>query len=58
MRGAGLKGMDRLVVPYAQTSFNIMLAGAIIGAVIGVVIRHRISQKQSQARSNHSNRTG
>jgi amino acid transporter len=47
LRGANLGGIDRLLVPVAQTSFNAMVAGAIVGAAVGSVIgylklgRHR-----------------
>jgi hypothetical protein len=37
-RGATLNGMDQLLVPLAQQSFNITLIGAIIGAIAGIVI--------------------
>ena len=43
-RGATLKGVDQLVVPLAQKSFNIMMTGLVIGAaaglVIGIIIDH------------------
>ena len=51
-RGAGLGGLDQVLVPYAQNSFNIVLVGAIIGAVIGVFVGHNISQ--NKAKSNDS----
>ena len=38
LRGANLEGIDRLLVPVARTSFNTMVAGAIIGAAMGVAI--------------------
>jgi uncharacterized membrane-anchored protein YhcB (DUF1043 family) len=37
-RGANLQGLDRLLVPTAQASFNMMVVGAIIGVVVGVVL--------------------
>lgn len=35
-RGANLQGMDELLVPAAQSSFNLMIVVAIVGAAIGV----------------------
>jgi hypothetical protein len=37
-RGANLQGLDQLLVPTAQASFNILVVGAIIGAVLGLVL--------------------
>ena len=36
MRGANLKGLDQILVPLAEKSFNVMMAGVIIGAVLGL----------------------
>ena len=44
-RGANLKGMDQLLIPLAQQSFNTMLIGAIIGAVSGSVIGYFIGKR-------------
>lgn len=44
-RGASLKGLDKLLVPLAQQSFNIMLIGAIIGSIVGVVIGYFVGKK-------------
>ena len=40
-RGSDLTGLDQLMVPAAQTSFNYMLVGAIVGAVIGYLISRK-----------------
>jgi len=37
-RGGDLKGLDELLIPTAQASFNQMLILAIVGAVAGVVV--------------------
>jgi len=37
-RGATLQGLDQILIPTAQKSFNYMLVGAIIGGVVGFVI--------------------
>jgi hypothetical protein len=36
-RGSNLSGLDVLLVSTAQTSFNYMLAGAVLGAACGAV---------------------
>ena len=36
-RGANLKGVDQVLIPLAQSSFNNMVAAAVIGALIGIV---------------------
>jgi hypothetical protein len=36
-RGANLKGVDQVLIPMAQSSFNNMVAIAVIGTVIGIV---------------------
>ncbi len=36
-RGANLKGVDQVLIPMAQSSFNNMVAIAVVGAVIGIV---------------------
>lgn len=48
-RGANLQGLDRLLVPTAEASFNILLVGAIIGAVVGVVLGYVISGRRTTA---------
>ena len=34
-RGSNLSGIDQILVPTAQSSFNVMLIGALIGAAVG-----------------------
>jgi len=36
-RGTNLHGLDQLLVGYARTSFNYLIAGTIAGAVIGLI---------------------
>lgn len=36
-RGANLEGLDEMLVPLAQTSFNYMLVGGVVGALVGLV---------------------
>jgi hypothetical protein len=44
-RGANLQGMDTLLVPAAQTSFNYVLVGSIIGGVIGHFATKLVAKK-------------
>jgi hypothetical protein len=39
-RGGNLQGLDQMLLPMAQSSFNHVLAGALLGALAGVVIGH------------------
>ena len=45
IRGANLKGMDQVLIPLAQSSFNNMLTIAFVGAVIGIVAGILLSKK-------------
>jgi hypothetical protein len=44
-RGANLKGMDQMLMPLAQSSFNNMLVAAVIGAVIGIVVGYMMAKR-------------
>ena len=44
-RGANLKGVEQMLIPMAQTSFNNMMVAAVIGAAIGLVIGLLFSRK-------------
>ena len=46
-RGTTLKGMDQMLIPLAQRSFNITLIGAIIGAVAGIVIGYFVGRRKT-----------
>ena len=37
-RGASLRGLDQLLLPLAQQSFNYLLVGAIVGAAFGATV--------------------
>lgn len=45
-RGSNLKGLDHLLVSTAETSFNYLLAGAILGALIGIAVGYFIFKKK------------
>ncbi|WP_298139440.1 hypothetical protein [Acidiferrobacter sp.] len=44
-RGSDLHGLNRLLVPLAQRSFNEVLAGLILGAVLGTVVGALINRR-------------
>ena len=46
-RGGNLRGLDQLLVPTAEASFNIMVVGAILGAVAGAIIGRLTTAKRS-----------
>lgn len=45
-RGANFAGMDQMLIPLAQKSFNIMVGVAIVGAIVGALIGQYISKKK------------
>ncbi|MDI6794205.1 MAG: hypothetical protein QME81_15310 [bacterium] len=47
LRGSSLTGMDAILKPIAQQSFNIMMAGSIIGALTGSAIAYFILRSRS-----------
>lgn len=47
-RGSNLSGFDSLLVSTAQTSFNYMLAGAVVGAVCGFLVGQMTSRRVPQ----------
>ena len=44
-RGANLKGVDQILIPLAQSSFNNMMAIALIGALIGIAVGFLVSRR-------------
>jgi hypothetical protein len=44
-RGANLKGVEQVLIPIAQSSFNHMMTIAIIGASIGITLGLLLSRK-------------
>ena len=47
-RGANLRGLDQLLLGYAHTSFNYLIAGMILGAIVGIIAAFVISSQKSQ----------
>ena len=46
-RGANLRGLDQLLLGYARTSFNYVLAGLVLGAVIGLIAAFAIEKTRN-----------
>jgi hypothetical protein len=46
LRGFNLKGLDQLLIPLAQKSFNMMVTGVIIGAIIGACIGYFVKARK------------
>jgi hypothetical protein len=46
-RGTNLQGLDQLLVGYARTSFNYLIAGIVVGAVVGWIAAIVISNQKS-----------
>ena len=46
-RGANLRGLDQLLLGYARTSFNYLIAGMIVGAVVGLIAAFAVSRQKS-----------
>lgn len=46
-RGSALAGMNQLLIPTAQESFNVMLLGAILGAAAGAGVSRLWAQGRS-----------
>ena len=46
-RGANLRGLDQLLLGYAHTSFNYLIAGMILGAIVGMIAAFVISSQKS-----------
>ncbi len=45
-QGTNLQGLDQILVPMAQRSFNYVLVGAVLGVLAGIVIGHLAASKQ------------
>lgn len=45
-RGSNFAGMDQMLVPLAQSSFNIMFGVAVVGAIVGALIGQYLSKKK------------
>ena len=46
-RGANLRGFDQLLLGYARTSFNYLLAGLVLGAIVGLIAAFAIEKASS-----------
>jgi small basic protein len=45
-RGGNLRGLDQLLLGYARTSFNYLIAGIVVGAVIGLIAAFTIEKSR------------
>ena len=48
-RGANLRGLDQLLLGYARTSFNYLIAGILVGAIIGVIAGLALEKSKGSA---------
>jgi small basic protein len=46
-RGDNLRGLDQLLLGYARTSFNYLIAGRVIGTIIGLIAAFVIPSRKS-----------
>lgn len=46
-RGANLQGLDQLLLGYARTSFNYLIAGMVLGAIVGLIAAFVIPPRKS-----------
>ena len=46
-RGANLRGLDQLLLGYARTSFNYLIAGMVIGTIVGLIAAFVIPSQES-----------
>ena len=53
-RGANLRGLDQLLLGYARTSFNYLLAGLVVGAVVGLIAAFTIQKSTATNRPTDS----
>lgn len=45
-RGASLSGLDQVLVPIAQSSFNYLLVGLVAGLLVGLVLGHYLTSRR------------
>jgi hypothetical protein len=49
-RGANLRGLDQLLLGYARSSFNYVVAGVVLGAIVGLIASIAIERSQTSNR--------
>ena len=49
-RGANLRGLDQLLLGYARSSFNYVVAGIVLGAIVGLIASIAIERSQTSNR--------
>jgi small basic protein len=46
-RGSNLRGLDQLLLGYARSSFNYLVAGIIVGTLIGLIAAVALEKSQA-----------
>jgi small basic protein len=46
-RGSNLRGLDQLLLGYARSSFNYLVAGIIVGTLIGLIAAVALDKSQA-----------
>ena len=46
-RGSNLRGLDQLLLGYARSSFNYVVAGVVLGALIGLIAALALEKSQA-----------
>ena len=46
-RGTNLRGLDQLLLGYARSSFNYVVAGVVLGALIGLIAALALDKSQA-----------
>jgi hypothetical protein len=46
-RGANLRGLDQLLLGYARSSFNYLVAGVVLGALMGLIAALALEKSQA-----------
>jgi len=44
-RGGNLRGLDQLLLGYARSSFNYLIAGMVVGTIVGLIAAFVIPEK-------------
>lgn len=53
-RGANLRGLDQLLLGYARSSFNYVVAGVVLGGIVGLIVSIAIEKSQATTKSTDS----
>jgi hypothetical protein len=56
-RGTNLRGLDQLLIGYARSSFNYVVAGVVLGALIGLITALALDKSQASTDRHDSRRS-